>query len=222
MTYKVEDKFEVIASDMFSLNVGDTGSLVSILEDSFYVHFNINHVLKTFAVNFDLCISGYPQTKLKIIREESKMNEINIEVPEGYVIDEANSSFTRIVFKRKEKNKVTCWEDLPNVIGYFVDTGANVCQTMFQYKNVFATKEQAEASIALAMLSQLMKDVNDDWIPDWTNRLTEKYSIRFVAEEVTIRAWSVEQCFLAFPSEEIRDTFLKNHKELIMKARPLL
>ena len=149
------------------------------------------------------------------------MNEINIEVPEGYVIDEENSSFTCIKFK-KNKKEVSNWDELIDVSGYFVDTGSNVYHTMYQYKNVFATKEQAEACIALAMLSQLMKDVNGDWIPDWTNRIKGKYSIRFSAEELSLRSWSIEQCFLAFPTEEIRDMFLKNHKELIMKAKSLL
>ena len=36
------------------------------------------------------------------------MNEIKITPPEGYAIDEENSSFTCIKFKKEGKKEVTC------------------------------------------------------------------------------------------------------------------
>lgn len=156
------------------------------------------------------------------------MNEINIIVPEGYVIDEENTSFTCIKFKKEEKKELPkSWEELEEISGYYVSGASSEINkyktiTTSINRNIFATKEQAEASIALAMLSQLMKDVNGDWIPNWLDDDTSKYVISFSGN--TIRTDSYTNCtfFLAFPSIKIRDTFLKQHKELIMKAKPLL
>ena len=55
------------------------------------------------------------------------------------------------------------WEDLEYIKGYYVDSGAELCfwdkedddELEETEKNIFATREQAEAAIALAQLSQL-------------------------------------------------------------------
>ena len=133
---------------------------------------------------------------------ENKVNEINIEVPEGYIIDEENSSFTCIKFKKEEKKEVTCWEDLNISLAW-------------------ATEEQEQAEVALKKLSQLMKDVNGDWIPDWSDDNC-KFIIRPRKNTLDLDNFCSYQYFLSFPTKEIRDKFLKNHEELIMKAKPLL
>jgi len=143
------------------------------------------------------------------------MNEINIKVPDGYTVDEKNSSFTCIKFKKKEKKEVTCWEDLQEIKSIDKHTPED------HSKNTFTTKEQAEACIALTMLSQLMKDVNEGWIPDYEDS-NRKYVIRFSKNKLNAEWFCNTHYFLCFPTEEIRDTFLQNHKELIMKAKPLL
>jgi len=142
------------------------------------------------------------------------VNELNIKVPKGYIVDEENSSFTCIKFKKEEKKQVTCWEELKTINGYFIDKGTTT-------KRLFATKEQAETCIALAMLSQLMKDVNGDWIPDWTEEV-KKFVIQFDKDNILKNWYYTFSYFLAFPTAEIRDRFLENHKELIIKAKPLL
>ena len=217
--YKKGDKFIVISSNMNSVKIGD------ILEYK-HEHRQSNiFVASGWAIKYDLTVNGFPQTKLQLL-EETKVNEINIEVPEGFIIDEENSSFTCIKFKKKE---VTCWEDLNKITGYFVDSDStidgytgNPIFTNDAYRNVFATKEQAEASIALAMLSQLMKDVNGDWIPDWDYYNQSKHTISFYNSKIDTGVYTSTQRFLSFPTLEIRDTFLKNHEELIMKAKYLL
>lgn len=122
--------------------------------------------------------------------------------------------------------EVKCWEELGVIDGWFVDENSDVykakeCPSSYN-KNIFATKEQAEASIAMAMLSQLMKDVNGDWVPDWTDGRTEKHIIYFYNNKITTAFADKCYHFLSFPTAEIRDKFLDNHRELIEKAKPLL
>ena len=148
------------------------------------------------------------------------MKEINIEVPEGFIIDEENSSFTCIKFKKEEKKQVTCWEDLEKINGYYLGADSKPVK-ITDYplnlisKQVFATKEQAEACIALAMLSQLMKDVNKDWIPDWKNLNEEKY-FPYIANNIILSGIVyAEFQHVAFKSYNIYKAFIENHEDLL-------
>jgi hypothetical protein len=117
------------------------------------------------------------------------------------------------------------WEDLKEIEGYY--TGANCCigfagcNTYKENKNTFATKEQAEASIALAQLSQLIKVYNDGWEPDWTDD-EFKFCIYFIRNSITSQSLQNIKVFLSFKDAEIRDLFLENFRELIETAKPLL
>ena len=118
------------------------------------------------------------------------------------------------------------WEELETVKGYYVSTKSKLISDegdTFNYnRNIFATKEQAEASIALAQLTQLMKAYNGDWVADWRGANKYKWSLFFIKEEISIRSLTVSNRFLAFKSEDLAEQFLENFKDLIETAKPLL
>jgi hypothetical protein len=121
------------------------------------------------------------------------------------------------------------WEELGEINGHFYDTRDNSlrykcgCSTKYIInKLVFATKEQAEASIAMAQLSQLMKVYNDGWEPDWSNLMSPKDCIYIEGGIiVAMQRWESNK-FLSFKDAETRDLFLENFIELIETAKPLL
>lgn len=128
--------------------------------------------------------------------------------------------------------EVKCWEDLEVISGARVEAYGQIYEfqdwtikhdTGFPNmgKNIFAYYEQAEAAIAMAMLSQLMKDVNGDWKPDWEDKGV-KYVLFFKGNQITKGTSLITASFLAFPTAITRDKFLENHRELIEKAKPLL
>jgi len=86
--------------------------------------------------------------------------------------------------------------------------------------STYATKEQAEASIAQARLTQEMKLVNVDWVADWSSN-SPKAVIYF--DSCTPRHGTNYRCgtFLAFKSNEIAKKFLSDHYDLIMAYKPL-
>jgi hypothetical protein len=86
---------------------------------------------------------------------------------------------------------------------------------------VFATKEQAQASIALAQLSQLREVYRNGWMPDWTDH-NEKHCIVFMENEFITEYYLSSNTFLSFQDAETRDLFLENFIELIEKAKPLI
>jgi hypothetical protein len=120
------------------------------------------------------------------------------------------------------------WEELGNVKGYYLNINGNVKEfTDMQSdmddddKNVFATKEQAEASIALAQLSQLREVYRNGGVPDWIND-EYKFCIEFYENKINTRDYSATAQFLSFQDEETRDLFLENFRDLIEQAKPLM
>ena len=154
------------------------------------------------------------------------MKELKIEAPDGYEVDKEASTFEKIVFKKK-KGLPKRWEDLRGVDGYYVDGYSEIGKienftTKFSYdKNVFSTKEEAEAALALSQLSQLKKAYNGDWKPDWTDG-KQKYCITFMNTIIVFRSALGDSYFLAFKTEELRYEFLENFRDLIETAKPLL
>jgi hypothetical protein len=118
------------------------------------------------------------------------------------------------------------WEELKEIKGYRTDKLAKVYKfpdlSNNKSANIFATKEQAEASIAMAQLSQLMKVYNDGWEHDWSDDNQKKYVIYFLKNNIDLDYCYNKQFFLSFKDEETRDLFLENFRELIEKAKPLL
>jgi len=118
------------------------------------------------------------------------------------------------------------WDDVKGIKGWF-STGKDVNlldekgTRMSIWMNVFATKEQARASIAMAMLSQMMKEHNEGWVPDWTNN-EDKHIIIYFGKEPNRIIVDRSQRFLAFPTKEKADKFIEAYKDLIEQAKPLL
>ena len=153
--------------------------------------------------------------------------EFKIQVPEGYEIDRENSTFEKIVFKKEERKLPKKWEDLYEVKGWFVDFHSKVVtsgsmRTADSVKNRFPTKEEAEACLALAQLCQLRDRYNDGWKPDWRTGSEIKYCITIDENKITEWQYITINRILYFKTEELRDKFLENFRDLIWIAKPLL
>lgn len=154
--------------------------------------------------------------------------ELKIQVPEGYEIDKEKSTFEKIVFKKVERELPTRWEELDIVKGFYVDslsnidkTGEETCTEEYN-RNTFPTKEEAKACIALAQLCQLRDKYNGGWKPNWENNEEIKHCIEFFKEKINKNYYYVLRKVLCFKTEELRDKFLENFRDLIETAKPLL
>jgi hypothetical protein len=152
------------------------------------------------------------------------MKEFKVQVPDGYEIDKEKSTFESIVFKEKN-NLPTSWKELGEINGHYVNSFSGVVNTGLHSceegnKNIFATREQAEASLALSQLTQLLKAYNGDWKPDWSNSKV-KHCIDLY-NDCWCSAGSVNyNNIFSFETEEKREHFLKHHIELLNKVKPL-
>lgn len=64
--------------------------------------------------------------------------------------------------------------------------------------------------------------MSDDWTPDYTNVTEKKYSIWVDCGEIKKGVFTTTQMVFAFPTEEIRDEFYENFKDLIESCKELL
>ncbi len=138
------------------------------------------------------------------------------------ISEESYKELARSIKKELPKS----WKDLGEISGYYTDIHSDVyCSDDIRARrydeNIFRTKEQAEASIALAQLSQLMYVYNDGWEPDYSSS-EFVYSIYYCDNKIKRSYFTSLSSFLTFEKEEIRDEFLENFRELIETAKPLL
>lgn len=113
---------------------------------------------------------------------------------------------------------------------YYINKDSDIytLNVVFKYhsnnKNIRPTEELAEACLAMSQLAQLRNETwkrDWDWKPDWEDS-ESKYIIYYIENKPECDIFTISQCFLAFRTAEIRDEFLKKHRELIKKAKPLL
>lgn len=154
--------------------------------------------------------------------------ELKIEVPQGYEIDKEKSTFEKIVFKKVENELPKSWEELGEIKGWYVDSFSDImpCDKgdtdKDNDKNIFPTIEEAEACLALAQLCQLRDRYNDGWKPDWEDDNQFKWNIHVFKDDIYTMANLFVKKVLVFKTEELRDKFLENFRDLIETAKPLL
>ena len=151
--------------------------------------------------------------------------ELRIQVPDGYEIDKENSTFEKIVFKRKKDQK---WTELRAIIsGYYINEDSQIIDRpksdQYYYGsdnyNIFATEKQAKSALAMARISQII--ANDERFggpitdKEWGDNTIMKYCIDRKYNKIVTSGYAEYYVFLAFHTEQQRDLFLKENEHLI-------
>ena len=142
--------------------------------------------------------------------------EIKIQVPEGYEVDNEESTFENIVFKKK--NAINCWKDLEKISGCSITNESDIVHwseltTIEGNKNVFLNDKYAKSALALAQISQLLPYYDSN--VDWNNKSTIKYSVFRMRNEIVIDSYTVSYHFLSFNSRKEAERFLKYNEQLV-------
>lgn len=161
---------------------------------------------------------------------EAETDELTIEPINGKVIDLENSDLSvgKIVFKKKEKELPTKWKDLKKLKGYYVNDLSEIFNlrnaNMTISKNLFPTKAEAEACLALSQLCQLRDAYNGEPLADWCNwsDANTKYCICFYEDKICKTKNRGDEKILSFKTDKLRDKFVENFEDLILTAKPLL
>lgn len=154
--------------------------------------------------------------------------EIKITVPEGYEIDKENSTFEKIVFKKKEEPKT--YNEVADLTlrgkeGFYTDfNGAIIGLTRVRRStycpNTATSKEQLEWILALNKLQNVANYLNDGWKPDWAGN-NHKCTLFYDAERRWINtAWNVNAVrgMVYFKTEELAKKAIKILGEEVIKT----
>lgn len=159
--------------------------------------------------------------------------EVKIVVPDGYEVDRENSSFERIVFKKKAIALPKSWEEFclsnPTKVGesfISADGGiTNINGTVKRYahsdKNLLPSHHAAQQHLALMQLHQLRDCYRQGWLPDWSTA-TEKWCVMLMNGHIVIRSSMALSYFLSFDSEDTAKKFAMNFPDLINQAGDLI
>lgn len=151
-----------------------------------------------------------------------KLNE------QGYVYDPNDP---RVLYK-KEKELPKTWSEFCRINPikngeFFINNYSDIKEMNEGYRdcvidaNLLPSKEYAKAMLALCKLIQLRDCYNDGWKPDWNNGVT-KYAIVYGSNKAEFVDVLHYNFILNFKTEDLRDAFYHNFKDLIEQAKLLL
>lgn len=167
------------------------------------------------------------------ILRQPEQKEVKIEIPEWYEIDKENSTFEKIVFKKKD-NRPRSWEEYcknhkgdfyyissdSKIVGLGYDPGRSPLD-VDTGKNVLPNKELAEAFLAMMQLMSLRQAWIGNWQPDWSDQCLNKYCIVGVNCNFEVYTISKSRYALSFPTKEMATEFLGCFRDLLEQAKDL-
>lgn len=87
--------------------------------------------------------------------------------------------------------------------------------------NFIKDRETAEAYAVLPQLIRLRDKYNEGWKPDWNNK-NIKYTIEKFNTDLIVSTTYNSTNLITFKTEETRDRFFEDHRDLIEIAKPFL
>lgn len=149
---------------------------------------------------------------------------VKIDIPEGYEICKEESTLENIVLKKKEEDKR---KKLGKVTGYYISPTSSVIELMHnepanvKNRNLYPTKDLAEASLSISELLQYYFKEYKDYSPDFTDK-TEKYIICVIKNIVSIQSTESKNATFVFKDYKTAYNFYNLYKDLFEIAKPLL
>lgn len=155
---------------------------------------------------------------------------IEIEVPDGYkaVYKEDTQKIEIIEVILPKTWEEFCERNLTQDNECFINTFSEIkmCvggdkRYIDRDKNFLPNKATAEAFLALMQLIQLRDCYRQGWKPDWSDN-NNKYTIDYYENKICYNLYQNTSKILSFKSEDTRNIFCKNFRDLIEKAKELI
>ena len=155
------------------------------------------------------------------------INEIKL--PEGYIFKDENGNIintTKVVLEKKKKEYPKTYEECNRIMG------VELWNTLWG-EDATEYEEQIEDLIDAFIRLKVCRDaywkiageemgLEKSWKPDWKDE-SLKYVILYDNGEIRVDTWNyIANRILSFPTEEMRDAFYDNFKDLIEICKELL
>ena len=148
---------------------------------------------------------------------ENKLGQITLDIPDGYEFFGINDD-NKVVLTKIQPQYPKTYEECAKLLDCF---GAAYIDG---YKNELLEKLQ-ELLIcrdAYWKIAGEQMGLGKPWKPDWENKEDTKYCITKINNQVKLLTTDVFNYILSFPTEEMRDAFYGNFKELIEECKEFL
>lgn len=162
----------------------------------------------------------------KINKEMPSGNQNVWELPYGYQFVDENGNVInarKIVLEKKKKGYPKTYEECCRVLGVsefeYNHTGTNV---WYRHNLMAKLDTLMLCRDAYWKLYGEEMGLGKPWESDWSDYDTVKYCIIVDSNIISTQNYRNRQFTLAFPTEEMRDAFYENFKELINECKELL
>ena len=159
------------------------------------------------------------------IKSDMKTKEMII--PPGWEIDEVRGN--KIILMESKKELPKTWEECIAKIKdlEYIDTNGSIEGVYFNVNMVTDHINDIPVGLGKPMLALMQLLVcreiyRQGWKPNWYDSKTKKWVIECVNNNITSMTYMQTSKVLSFQSEEIRDQFLENFKDLIEEAKELI
>ena len=165
-----------------------------------------------------------------------KSNLSEIKLPDGYIFKDENGNIinaTKIVVEKKKKEYPKTYEECCEILE--VDSDNFLAITNCYEGEVETTNYERALLSKFASLwgLHICRDaywklagekmgLGKPWKPDWKNGSKNKYCICNNSGGIEKISLLFDSAILSFPTEEMRDAFYENFKELIERCKELL
>lgn len=160
----------------------------------------------------------FSNTKKEEIVEE-KLEQITLDIPDGYEFFGVNDE-NKVVLTKKQPQYPKTYEECCEVLnlgrdGKLYTKGYK--STLIQLLQKLIVCRDAYWKIAGEEMG-----LDGPWEPDWPNNHQKKYTICFYQGKISLTTGLNVHSFLAFPTEEMRNAFFENFKDLIVECEEFL
>ena len=146
-----------------------------------------------------------------------------IEIPKDYVIKDENGNVinaTKIVLEKKKKEYPKTYEECCIALEYIPHTDDIIG---YKWDILQSLQKLLICRDAYWKIAGEEMGLGKPWEPDYTNTNEKKFSIWVDFGEIKLGGpFTTTQMVLSFPTEEMRDAFYENFKELINECKELL
>jgi hypothetical protein len=159
-----------------------------------------------------------------IIIEKPQEEKVEIIRNDGYIFKDENGNVinaTKIVLEKKKKEYPKTYEECCKVLNTDDDSIINISVPLHYNHLLISFTQLLICRDAYWKIAGDEMELGKPWEPDWdANEL--KYIIYYENNKLWFNDEISRNIILAFPTEEMRDAFYENFKELIESCKELL
>lgn len=234
MKYKVGDKVKIRSLDWYNANKTTEDDEVH-LEHHIFINLmseycgKVATITYVYSFGYSLDIDGGKWNWIDEMFEENinDMETKEIIIPQGWEIDEVRGN--KIILMESKKELPKTWEECIAKIKdlEYIDTNGNIEKVDFNVNMVTDHINDipiglGKPMLALCKLLVCREIYRQGWKPNWYDCKTKKWTIECVNYNITSMTYMQTSKVLSFQSEEIRDQFLENFRDLIEEAKELI